>query len=171
LNQALRKSGNNHRFLLNSQLTNPNFTNINFFENSRFFLAKKYFFTNNISNNLVSLYTKVVSNNYTTQTALLPTQSKLATTTYANNLNYLITNTSTPSLYAHVKTYNTVNRANYLSNLVTLNTPNLDIINSNNTQFFFILTSNLSKLNNTKYFNIINHQPSYSNYVQIKFYR
>jgi hypothetical protein len=171
LNNVLRKSNSNYSFLLNSQLNNPNFTNINFFENSRFFLAKKYFFTNNISNNLVSLYSKVIGNSCVKLTTLNPTQSKLSTNTYTNNLSYLIINSNTPSLYAHTKTRNTFSSTNYLNNLVTLNTPNLDIINSSNTQFFFTLTSNLSKFNNTKYFNSINHQPYYNNYGQIKFYK
>jgi hypothetical protein len=135
-NQPL-PSGN----LTQLNFTNPNLGNFNFFENSRMWLVKKYFFTNQLKNN--STQASVIPNGQTTT-------EKLDTNTYSytlflnlynqnpqNQLNYLTLN---------VQPVNTTTSATSITSMYDfyINIGDLDILKSNNLSFLNKLTYSTS---------------------------
>jgi hypothetical protein len=148
---------NSTNTLKTHQITNSYFNNLNFFENSRLWLMKKYFFTNNINNNIVyelpkySHYGIFTSNS---KDKRIPTKLMFNLGLYKTSLGYLTKSTLSPSL-------NSIDGSVLLTtstvpyNLLNVTTPNLDIFNSNTNQFFFLLTSNLNSTDRTIYYNYL----------------
>ena len=139
LSGNLSKHGINFNKLLN--LTQSNFQNLNFFENSRFWVFKKYFFSNQQSSNATYEY------------PLFNGRNSVFSKTYPNsvNLNYHLNLTNTQllnnlsnNLSPSVNTYNTNLKNLYVRPKTSLNIklPNLDILNGLNINFFYIITSN-----------------------------
>ena len=88
-----------------SNFTNPNLDNFNFFENSRMWLVKKYFFTNQLKNNL-------------TQASVVPLASNTSNPIRVNTYNY--------TLFLNLYNQNPQNQLSYL----TLSTQPLTIDNT-----------------------------------------
>jgi hypothetical protein len=90
LTNYYNNSNYSNKFLNSNELNSNNFNNLNFFENSRIFLVKKYFFTNNISYSFViDNFTKY--NNFTNKSNLdflLKSQITFNLNLYKNNLYY-----------------------------------------------------------------------------------
>lgn len=160
-NQVNKLFKTNDTMLNFKQLNNSSFKNLNFFENSRLFLTKKYLFTNNISNNLVTSFFK--NDPYSNNSKSLTTssaQTTFNTNTYLNTINSTLLNTTTPSINT-TKLFDKGSITSYVGfnktslNLINLNTALLDVINGSNIQFFYLLTSNLNTSNSTQYFSYI----------------
>jgi hypothetical protein len=134
-------------FYKSNNLYHSDFNNLNFFENSRFWVFKKYFFTNQQLSNTVVEYSLPLSTTTPKHSNLTDyTNSSLnLNLTSIKTLQYL-NNNLTPSLLSTVGV-STGNQPNYLpkgTNPTTLNInlSNLDIVSGVNTNFFYTLTSN-----------------------------
>jgi hypothetical protein len=161
LSNQLFKNSLGKKYLNTNSLEHPDFNNLNFFENSRLWLFKKYFFNNNQNLNLIvdspqiNLIPRDYQNNNTNANV-----SFYSVYNYYSKLSPLFTNNFTPSLLLNqntsiINSYGSVH--NQTSNLsTTLVTPNLDILSSSNINFMSNLTSNPQQTytNNTNYFNL-----------------
>jgi hypothetical protein len=137
------------KYLLSNPIHHSDFSNLNFFENSRLWLVKKYFFMNSQAMNLV--VTTPIRSDISSTTGQQLTDLGYSTNLYATNLNYLLNNNLTPSLnYTSVGSTN-INSSDFLSRnnkQLVLVTPKLDVMYGSNNNFYFNLTSNLQQLNN-----------------------
>ena len=154
LSSNFNKSYTNIDFLQTNQTTQSNLNNLNFFENSRFFLLKKYFFTNSQNQN-------IVINSFQNLNQIknpLHVNVKTHLNTTLNTLTQSYNNLINPSLN-NLDVYNeNISIVKYEStNLVDVNTPNLNVFNNLNLQFFFIVTSNFNQFNKTNYFNYLGY--------------
>ena len=135
-NQPLR---NNSLTQLN--FTSPHLDNFNFFENSRMWLVKKYFFTNQLKNNL-------------TQSSVVPTSSSLPNNLETNTYNYTLFlnlyNQSPQNQFSYltlfIKPLNTVQDSTSITGLYDfyVNAGDLDVFKSNNLSFLNKLTHSTS---------------------------
>jgi hypothetical protein len=159
ISNTLSNGSVDKNFLKSYSALQANFTNLNFFENSRLWLFKKYFFNNNQNQNIIVDGPKLslaVTNDQNKNLAF--SDSTFSTEIYLNKLSLLTYNTLTPSLNNYVNSSNVILSStglnNKTSNSVSLNTNSLDILNSLNNNFIYTLTSNTQQLNNsTNYFN------------------
>ena len=121
--------------------TNPNLENFNFFENSRMWLVKKYFFTNQLKNNL-------------TQSSVVPSNQNVS--------NALTTNTYNYTLFLNLYNQSPQNQLSYLTLSIKpldtshdttsvtgmydfyVNAGDLDVFKSNNLSFLNKLTHSTS---------------------------
>jgi hypothetical protein len=155
--------------------TNPNFQNLNFFENSRLFLVKKYFFTSNINNNLV--VNTIFKNSILTKSNEVLVLDRVKT---SFNINYYKTTLVSLLKLRTVPSVLPLGNISFTGSknpttLIYVNTPSLDILGGSDSQFYFIATSNLNNLNSTPYYNYIRYlRPIYTPSVEnskIKFYK
>lgn len=148
--------------ILNTKsLISPNFDNLNFFENSRIWLFKKYFFTNNQT---LSLFTStpLLRNNvipsrnedYKQFSSLIFNSNKELVTlldicnTHISPSTRLISSKPLPNFFTNSQAS---------ANAVSITTPNLDILSGSDNNFFFTITTNPNQLNNNaSYFNNLN---------------
>jgi hypothetical protein len=162
----------------------PNFLNLNFFENSRFWLFKKYYFS--VNHNIITEVCKTDKTlTYANKTNYQLYNTYFHYNTYLMDISHLIKNTLTPSLQL-LRVNNTSfvdkkqlcnsnnNSINKINTFVKLNTPYLDVLNSHNINFLYTITSNpqtLSSLSstNTKYFNVINSFKKVQSHNNINF--
>jgi hypothetical protein len=167
-NSLLSPNKLSSNFLNQNHLSQSNFNNLNFFENSRLWVFKKYFFTNQQAHNLVVDYptsldkqTGFAANSQTSYSNL-----NFTTNMSTNNTTPLTNNNFTPSLspnsnltnnlFYGVGTPNTTNS--------NLNLSNLDIIGGSNTGFLFLLTSNPQDTPNSQnYFSNLKYSTGKSN--------
>jgi hypothetical protein len=176
LSNQLFKNPTNSSFLSNYNLTHSNFDNLNFFENSRLWLFKKYFFTNNQQLGIIvdspKSITQLYKQNIYTNNTLI-TSSNFHLSLYLNQIQLIINNNYTPSL-----TLNNPNTTAILSfdinktptNSINLNTGNLDALRGINSSFIYTLTSNPQQPNNTtNYFSPLLSSPK-TPLGSIKFY-
>jgi hypothetical protein len=183
-NQSFKSSNNLiSNNLKSNNLLSSNFLNINFFENSRFWLFKKYFFTNNQNINLtkeVATFNRYFYKNTVVNTPNYKHGTLFNSGLYVNSLYFLSKNTLTPSL-SILKTNQFLSsyEEEYIlpkSTNLRLNTPLLDIFSGNYINFIYSLTSNPQNINSTKtnYFNITISTNYYykPNYIsnKVKFY-
>lgn len=144
-------------FIINNKLTHAKSNNLNFFENSRLWLLKRYFFSTQYVHNNTLEFNKVLSTvNQVTNPLNSVTNFNYTSTTYLSNLRSYINSNNL------LVTYNThFNRtSNPLSNNLNnkeglyLHLPSLDILAGNNLSLFLLITSNPQNLNNNlNYFN------------------
>jgi len=157
LSPNFNKLTKNINFVNTHQHVQPSFTNLNFFENSRLFLLKKYFFTNNQNQNMV-INSYKNSTSFTKQSIF---NTNMSVNSATNSLLQLSSNPLTPSLSSnYVNSLDTtVRQANNSvgMNLVALSTPTLNLLSGPNLQFIFLLTSNFNEYNTTNYFNYLNY--------------
>jgi YHS domain-containing protein len=165
LTRQLFKKNPETSYLYTNNLTHSFFNNLNFFENSRIFLLKKYYFTNNQSYNL---FTSNPENLVNSTSGLVTGNVKnfsnlnFQTNLYATNLNLLTHNNLTPSLHSlFIKTKSPqleeleLNKINNQTN-ISISLAKLDIFSGTQNNFFFNITSNPQKLNtDNTYFNNI----------------
>lgn len=160
----------NLSFIKGLNLSHGNFKNLNFFENSRFWLMKKYFYnTNQHSNILVNNYKILHNNNVISLTSLEVLKRNL--NQYTNNMLFFYIDFLTPSLNSHKTPKlmdNSFNQQALVKESLSLQTPNLDILTSLNTQFIFNTTVN--KTNHYyNYIPLLNKDFSNKSNQQIKF--
>jgi hypothetical protein len=160
-------NGTKTPFLKLNNLTQSNFNNLNFFENSRLWTLKKYFFNNQQSLNIIISSPKV-SQNHTT--LLNMDQPQINNTfnsyLYYNNLVKLLNNTFTPSLSNPNNLINNTTYSVYNSPKSTINlkSTTLDLLSGTNTNFIFLLTSNpQNNPNQLSYFNNLDFSNSSDN--------
>jgi hypothetical protein len=169
-------------YLHTNKLTHSFFNNLNFFENSRIFLLKKYYFTNNQSYNLFSSVPQNIlngSNSYVSNSNKALGSANFQTNLYATNLNFILHNTITPSL----QPFSNKSGKNYTDSLfnsklkdqgnISVSLSKLDVLSGNQNNFFLSITSNPQKYNtNNTYFNNINSSYTSNNkYINnVKFY-
>jgi hypothetical protein len=167
-------------FLKTNSINNNTFGSINFFENSRLWLLKKYFFTNNLSQN--SVITSPQSQNYlpnfnTNRTHI--TKLSFTTHAYLSNLSYLLVSSFTPSLNIPEPTNNSLSFLRTGGNTqhfnINLTTPSLDLLTGTDSPFFLALTSNTTNLDTTSYYSYTRSSTNTPNYNHklpngIKFY-
>ena len=128
---------------LNSKNFNkPNFSNLNFFENSRYWVFKKYFFTNQqLFNGLVTnplrKQTNVNNNLSYVNTVLTLTNADNSWGSLSTNLTPSLVTTNNTQPLTMPKPENTQTKT-----FVNVNTANLDIFAGKNINFFATLTSN-----------------------------
>ena len=148
----LNQSVNNNQLTHKPHLNN-NMENFDFFENSRMWLTKKYFFTNQLKNNTVALTTlrnnidRYAGNNEYLFSILSGTQSQ--------NLNLQLSNIAL--------TLNPVNTNMYLLNVpvpfdIHVGSGDLDLLKLNNLSFINKLTHSTSN-NNLNYFTVLPYTP------------
>jgi hypothetical protein len=151
LTRQLFKKTSDSEHLYTNKLTHSFFNNLNFFENSRIFLLKKYYFTNNQSYNLFSSNPQNILSG--ADVALSTPIKNLSNTNfqtnlYATNLNFLIHNTVTPSLQLFLsknKQYSTCNLSPHKltsQNNISVSFSKLDVFSGSQNNFFFNITSN-----------------------------
>jgi len=162
VNSFLKNFFNNHSsvfFTKQNHINNSNFNNLNFFENSRLWLFKKYYFSINQNLNLITEVPKVVELHRVNNPSI-PSRSH-KNTYYYNlhllNTKHLLVNTLTPSLHRTLLNKKLINDTLNTSNVANkINTPQLDVITSSNINLFYTITSNIqdstSSYNNTNYF-------------------
>jgi hypothetical protein len=168
INNQLFSTQRNDFFLKNNQLLQNNFDSINFFENSRLWLFKKYFFTNSQNQNLIVNTPKNFSNFYKNYIPSIDnigvSQINFYSNTYLTSLYPIIYNNMTPSLHLHKNSNinfldKNLNRETLLKTHIGMVTPQLDLLNGVNNNFLFILTSNPQNLNNsTNYFQLLSYK-------------
>lgn len=135
-NQPLR---NNQLSQLNT--TNPNLDNFNFFENSRMWLVKKYFFTNQLKNNLTQASPQLTNYNLTDPQSISSHRYTLFLNLYnqspQSQLNYL-------SL--HAESLCTVSDSALVTGMYDfyINAGDADVLKSNNLSFLNKLTHSTS---------------------------
>lgn len=185
LQHQLFQTNSDSTLSINNQLIHPYFLNLNFFENSRVWVFKKYFFQNNQCYNLVKgLVNYDLYNNYEHVKNTKHSHSLLFYSyIHFYNLNYLIKNTLTPSLV--VKDFLAENsdivytNYNHNNNFIKINTPQLDILSGININFFYTFTSNPQPLGTDKtiFFSLLksplihNNSNSYNkHFLNIKYY-
>jgi hypothetical protein len=173
LTRQLFRRTSESEHLYTNKLTHSFFNNLNFFENSRIFLLKKYYFTNNQSYNLFTSDPQGKDN----QQGLLKSSNpkefsnlEFQTNLYATNLNFLIYNAITPSLQPtsdknqnittnKLTLYDSINQTN-----VSVSLSKLDVFSGNQNNFFFNMTSNPQKHNtDNTYFNNVNSSQIFKN--------
>jgi len=157
---------NHPKFLNNPNINQSNLSNLNFFENSRFWVFKKYFFNNSAANNLI---TKDISNYDSKQTSYLNSYAysnysslglltKISSTT--NNY-YSLSATNPSDTRYKPRTISSNSKPLDTNNLnILLNLNNLDLLEGLNTSFLYLLTSNIQSPHlqyNTPYFNGLNY--------------
>jgi hypothetical protein len=133
---------------------NTVFTNLNFFENSRYWVFKKYFFTNQQSSTLAINTPKInFNNNMGLKNTLDYTELSILFSRGRLDLINVYNIWCTPSLKLFDKTFS---KSLYIKNTtaninISLNLPNLDITNDIDLIFLLNLTSNPQnyKLNTT----------------------
>lgn len=175
-NQVFSKT-NSKTFLQLNKIQNSEFFNLNFFENSRLWLFKKYFFNNNQVNNMVIDLPKILKTNTHRNELNL---SNFTIYNYLNNVAPLLRNNLTPSLnYIEANksfTHHLINNSQTNQN-ISLSIAPIDVLSGTNINLFYIITSNPhnSTMFMTNYYNNI---LSSSNYTlnstdnwKIKFYR
>jgi len=132
-------------YLNSSNFNKPNFTNLNFFENSRYWLFKKYFFTNQqLFNTLVVTPSKsqsVVNKPSPYTNTLLTLNAAYGSWGTPNNNLHPSTTPARPTPLTKIAPAST-NTQTFLS----INTTNLDVFMGKNTVFFAIVTSNPQNL-------------------------
>jgi hypothetical protein len=135
-NQPLQ---NNHTSQLN--FTNPNLDNFNFFENSRMWLVKKYFFTNQLKNNL-------------TQASVVPLNSSTP--------NALRTNTYSYTLFLNLYNQNPQNQLSYLTLFVQPSNASSDTTSITSMYDFYINAgdADILKSNNLSFLNKLTYSTS-----------
>lgn len=144
------------QYLNNNNIFLSNFNHLNNFENSRFWLFKKYFFTNNQNNNIVVNSNKIFSKQETSPKYNLVYNNNL----YLNNILHIVKNNTTPSLNYNYKTLDSTYKEDnkLLYSNVKVNTPQLDIISGYNINLFYSITSNpqhKSDSHSTNYYNVL----------------
>lgn len=138
----------------NPNYTNPNLDNFNFFENSRMWLVKKYFFTNQLKNNLTQLTQTLVNSNVET----IPTDN---TRNFTVILSLYNQNPKTQLSYLTLHLHS----AQLLNNSVPatssydfyLSSGDLDIFKSNNLSFLNKLTQSTSNRGFSYYTTLIGY--------------
>jgi hypothetical protein len=175
-----------HNLQIN-KLTHQNFFNLNFFENSRLWVFKKYFFSNNQGINLI-INTPLLNKTNLPSLNTLPNNNQPSsigfyTSNTLNKLGYLVNNSYTPSLYNKITIGDSLGSPNQSTKLLNLhtfvNTNSTDLLNGNSLNFLFTITSNPKNLNglNTNYFSwlVMGNKPNFYNpntlYTNIKFYK
>jgi len=138
-------------------LYQSNFRNLNFFENSRFWVFKKYFFTNQQLSNTVVEYNKPLTINNLPNNSLLPYTNAGLNLSYSSiKIAQHINNNFSPSLMSNTgSTRPALVTAQDVTNVhgVNLNLSNLDVISGLNINFLYTLTSNpQDKTTNLTYF-------------------
>jgi hypothetical protein len=175
LKDHLFKNGSLSGFLQTNSLNQVNFSNLNFFENSRLWLFKKYFFTNSQGYNTVVDYPQTVDYLPKTTTYLQNENINFTTSLYLNNLLYLVKNYNTPSLFV-LGCGNTPENNILTGKLVPLkiNTSQLDMIAGDNLHFYNHITTNTKSLidggNPTTYFKFLLNRPVALS-TSVKFYK
>lgn len=135
----------NNNFLNQNHLRQSNFNNLNFFENSRLWVFKKYFFTNQQAHNLVTDNPIFLGNtaNLVNVKGYDYTNLNFTTNIYTSNTLSLTNNNLTPSLVYNNSLLNAESYGGVINlGSTNLNLNNLDIISGSNTGFLFLLTSN-----------------------------
>jgi hypothetical protein len=153
--QLFKTSVESNSFKVNN-LNQAFLQNINFFENSRLWLFKKFFFTNNQQQGLVVDYPQLVPTSGT-KTIPTPLTFQFYTSLYVNVLLPLGGNPVNPSLSILKTTKNSTNTLTRLNGLVSLTTPQLDVLGGNTLNFIGLITSNPKQTfsGSSTYFNII----------------
>ena len=131
----------NTPFLNQKSINNSNFNNLNFFENSRLWVFKKYFFTNQQASNTIVDYPSILTNLDFSNTQNNYGNLNFNVSLSSSSTNSLITNTLTPSLFSKNLIKNTSTYSTSTTN-TNLNLNNLDVISGSNTSFLFLITSN-----------------------------
>ena len=162
----------NHLFTQNS-ISNFNYSNkntahhfnfLNFFENSRLFLVKKYFFTTNQQKNLIVEYPKMYTDTVISNKSSAPLNLTFNVNLYYSNIVSLLTNNFIPSTnpknnMLHTTTYNHLSKTSNFDN-VAVGTAQLDILSGNNANLIYLITSNTQYVSNTNYFNLLTTPPT-----------
>lgn len=158
-NVLLPESSN---FIKYSNLTNPNFTNLNYFENSRLYVFKKYFFMNQISNNNIIL-DPIINDLFNDYSYVMDRSLLFSKTHKSVGYNYL---SIYDNLYSNLSIslhglrslqygnkYN-IQQTKLNTDFINLNINNLDILTNSNTNFLLLLTSNIQNNTVVKYFQL-----------------
>lgn len=150
LNSQLFKGNALRGFLQTNSLNQTNFNNLNFFENSRLWLFKKYFFSNSQGQNIIVDYPHNPQTLLKSNTSFQSENIKFTTNLYINNLAYFLKNHTTPSLYVAANS-DIVPKSTGLNvnTFSKLDTPQLDIITGGNLHFFSYITSNTKNPTNS----------------------
>ena len=144
-------------FIINNKLTHAKSNNLNYFENSRLWLLKRYFFSTQYIHNNTLEFTKILTTgNKITNPLNSVNNFSYTSSTYLSNLKSY---TNSNNLLITYSTH--FNRTSRLlsSGLRTkeglyLHLPGLDILAGNNLSLFLLITSNPQNLNNNlNYFN------------------
>jgi hypothetical protein len=172
---SIYKVKNTNHFLKHSSMNSPNFLNLNFFENSRLFLVKKYFFTTNISNNIVvnTVFKDSIPGKFNKVLVLDKVKTSFNVNYYKTTLVSSLKLRTIPSVLPLYSI--SFEESKKPTTLIYMNTSSLDILGGSDSQFYFIATSNLNNLNSTPYYNYVKYlKPIYIPSVkdlQIKFYK
>jgi len=176
LSTMFSTSTSKNLFLKSNGIKNSTFGNLNFFENSRLWVFKKYFFTNQQANNLILSTPKLNSiNNLKPNTTDYTGSSFLINHTDLTLTGYN-SNPYTPSM--SYEPYNKVpnNKLPYTSSSTrntSIHLNNLDIITGTDLNLFFILTSSPQNylINTALFSNYTNwyQNSTYVDYKNIKF--
>jgi hypothetical protein len=160
-------AGDNTEFLKSSNLYSTNFNNLNFFENSRFWVMKKYFFTNQQYLNILTTQPKVKTTNTYHSNHYISNIFTL--NLYSLTLNTFTKNSLTPSLFINISDYSktyTKQVLNIQQNPIHLNLSSLEVLGGTNTTFVYNITSNPQNSPNTStYFNNLDFSLNHSNYI------
>jgi hypothetical protein len=175
LSRQLFNESTSYNSLKINNFVQAHFQNINFFENSRLWLFKKFYFTNNQQQGLVIDYPQ----NLTASNDLINTPStfQFYTGLYVNNLLFIKNDSLSPSLIFTPKKHFTQTTPNLFDSSVNLTTSQLDVLVGYNLNFITLLTSNPKQTftGNATYFNSINFSknanidPKFIDYSTIKF--
>jgi hypothetical protein len=144
--------------LKTNQILHSNFVNINFFENSRIWLFKKYFFNSNQNfNTIIDL--PVTNSSLTPNNTQTVQNINFTTNIYTNSIISHLNNNLVPSISARLDSTNALPSCTVtypIHNNIRLSTSQLDIISGSNVNFFATITSNPKQLThgNTGYFNM-----------------
>jgi hypothetical protein len=126
-------------------------TNFNFFEDSRMWLAKKYFFTNQLKNNTKALQLSNVNNNLNSNVLNNSNTLNLLITMQANNPGLQLANLS---LIFNVEKLKDVTVLPIADINTHLSLSDSDLLKSNTLSFVNKLTSSTS-VNNLSYFSLL----------------
>lgn len=144
----------NSDILINNQALKPSLLlNLNFFENSRIWVTKKFFFTNQMLHNLPISF-KYYNSSHKLNSALeAKTSSPLnyfkPSNSLTNSINDFSTILWTRKSISPTVNSTAVNRVD--KQKITINTQNLDILSNNDLAFIVNLTSNTKSYENVNY--------------------
>jgi hypothetical protein len=143
-----------NKFTQNSLLKNTNLINLNFFENSRLWVTKKYFFNNQLNSNLVEtskIFNNKKSNIETNSNSryVSPVNSFQIFENSLNDLNTMFWLTDTPNT---LKIQSNKLNAGLKPNNFTVSTPNLDLLTGGDLNFLSNITSTHKINTNPKYY-------------------
>lgn len=151
---SILNNGLHNSMASNSTIKSPSILNLNLFEHSRMWITKKFFFNNQMFNNIVSHSKSYNMNSGLPHNTTLSPKKNILPTNITSTLPNSAADLSS-SVWISVGIRPRTNLNSYLkSDTLALNTQNLDLLSSTDLSFISSITSNTKSTRGTNYYDI-----------------